>query len=137
MSGTSAIERICERWRSGNVRLNPPATGSALDKLRPLLPNGVPADLAAFLAVSNGMKDYEADAWHLSMWSAERIARERDVADGDWLAIGDFMMSSTFVRIRSTGNDVRVDGRPESFASLSEFFERCVATPEAFTVARR
>jgi hypothetical protein len=131
-----AMARACALWRSRNVRLNAPASPEALEALARLFEDGVPADLGALLSLANGMKDYETDRWNLSLWSSERIAREHGLSrdrDGEWLAIGDMLISSRFLRIRRLRGrpEVRLDGVPETFPTLSAFFERYLASPES------
>lgn len=126
------LSEVIERWRSTSVRVNPPAADAAIERLAELLPAGIPAGLRTFLSLANGMKDYEMDAAHLSMWSVERIVRERKVVsrpDGDWLVIGDLMISSRLVSVcrSATSEAVRVDGIVAPYATLASFLEQHVA----------
>lgn len=120
-----------DRWRSTRVRLNPPAAPAALAALDALFAGGAPQVLRSLLTTANGMKDYETDSRQLSLWSAERIAREHDVVslgDERWIAIGDFFIRASCVRLCSSRDAVRIDGVDEEIPSLADFLERHLAS---------
>ncbi len=117
----NSIEQLVARWREERVPLNPGAMPLQLESLERLL--GVPLthDLRNFYSAANGMEDFRHDSWMLSMWSIERLVRERNIQEGEdeWgqfhdVAFADVIFSAWYFRFR-----VRKEGGMSIFAELT------------------
>ena len=117
----NSIDQILARWRKERVPLNPGATALQLESLERLLGIPLPADLRSFYSAANGMEDYKHDAWMVSMWSTDRIVRERNVQEDEDergpfrdVAFADVIFSAWHFRFR-----MRHEGRVCVIAELT------------------
>lgn len=137
----NSIEQMVARWREERVALNPGATSLQLESLERFLGIPLPPDLRGFYSAANGMEDYHYDPRMVCMWSTERIARERNILEGEdeWgafrdIAIADVIFHAWHFRLR-----VRQDERPpvvaeltrEEFPSLFAVFEAMMRRPDS------
>lgn len=117
----NSIEQMLQRWREERVELNAGATPMQLESLERLFGGLLPGDLRAFYSAVNGMHDYQHDARSVSMWSIERMVRERNINEGEdeWgayqdIAFADVLFSAWYFRYR-----VRAEGRISILAELT------------------
>ena len=117
----NSIELMLAKWRAERVPLNPGAAALQLESLERLLGIPLPADLRSFYSAANGMEDYQHDAWMVSMWSTDRIVRERNVLEDEdeWgpfrdVAFADVIFSAWHFRFR-----IRNEGRVCVIAELT------------------
>ena len=137
----NSIERMLAKWRAERVPLNPGAGALQLESLERLLDIPLPADLRSFYSAANGMQDYQHDSWMVSMWSTDRIVRERNVREGNDdsgafrdVAFADAIFSAWHFRFR-----VRHEGRMcviaeltrEELPSLFAVFDAFMRRPES------
>ena len=123
------IESVIESWRIAGVPLNRPASQGELTRLAEFLSVPVPLDLTALYSAANGMEEYAVDQWHVSLWSIDRVIRERDTvtrADRRWVAFADFLIYSWCFRLmpKDDHTAVLVESTGEEFESLGQFFDR-------------
>lgn len=117
----NSIELMLAKWRTERVSLNPGAGALQLESLERVLGIPLPADLRSFYSAANGMEDYKHDAWMVSMWSTDRIVRERNVREDEdeWgayrdVAFADVIFSAWHFRFR-----IRHEGRVSVIAELT------------------
>lgn len=117
----SSIEKMLAKWRGEGVPLNAGAAAAELESLERFLAVPLPADLRSFYSVANGMQDFRHDSRMVSMWSIERLIRERNVHEGEdeWglfhdVAFADVIFSAWHLRYR-----VRRDGHVTIIAELT------------------
>lgn len=125
------VRKTLELWKTQGVRLNPGASREELTRLQGLVGGPIPGVLIQLYSAANGMVDDEADRWHFSMWSIERILREHDVREEDgvrWLAFADFLVYSWAVYFNGEGR-VWSEGTDETFLSLEDFLHWYTTDP--------
>lgn len=130
-----SIESMLARWREESVALNAGATAMQLESLERLIGGALSADLRAFYSAVNGMQDYQHDARMVSMWSIERMVRERNISENEdeWgyyqdIAFADVIFSAWHLRFR-----VRSEGRISVLAELThEEFPSLYTVLDAF-----
>jgi hypothetical protein len=142
----NSIEKMLAAWRSEDVPLNAGATAPELESLERFLAVPLPADLRSFYSAANGMPDFQHDARMVSMWSIERLIRERNVHEGEdeWgpfhdIAFADVIFSAWHLRYR-----VRQDGHitilaeltHEELPSLYALFDAFMERPDSLGLAR-
>lgn len=131
----NSVEQMVQRWRDEKVLLNEGATPLQLEALERLFGGLLPADVRAFYSAVNGMQDYQHDARMVSMWSIERMVRERNIQEGEdeWglyqdIAFADVLFCAWFLRLR-----VRPEGQMSVLAELTnEEFPSLYAVLDAF-----
>ena len=137
------IVRLVEQWRSDGVQLEPPATDADLRALECALGAPLPADVAAFYGLANGMPDLKHDSHEVSFWSIHKILAKQESRSGfdpngpfTDLAIGDFLLNSWFfdLRVRARAITLFVEGSGEEIGSLSVLASRYVEAPGSLPV---
>ena len=131
----NSIEQMVQRWREEKVLLNEGATPIQLESLERFFGGSLPADVRAFYSAVNGMQDYQQDARMVSIWSIERLVRERNILEGEdeWgvyqdIAFADVLFCAWFLRLR-----VRAEGQMTVLAELThEEFPSLYALLDAF-----
>ena len=131
----NSIEQMIQRWGDEKVLLNEGATPIQLESLERFFGGLIPADVSAFYSAVNGMQDYQQDVRMVSVWSIERLVRERNILEGEdeWglyqdIAFADVLFCAWFLRLR-----VRVEGQTSVFAELThEEFPSLYALFDAF-----
>src|SRR5574338_552370 len=78
-----AIQKMLQRWREERVPLNEGAGALQLESLERLIGQQLPSDMRAFYTAADGMPDYQHDPRMVSMWSIERVIRERNIQEGE------------------------------------------------------
>lgn len=137
----NSIELMLEKWRAERVPLNPGAGVMQLESLERFLGIPLPADLRSFYSAANGMEDYQHDAWMVSMWSTERIVRERNVLEDEdeWgpfrdVAFADVIFSAWHFRFRIRNDDrvsVIAELTHEELPSLFVLFDVLMKRPDS------
>ena len=138
----NSVDQILAQWRQQRVPLNPGATALQLESLERLLGIPLPADLRSFYSAANGMEDYQHDAWMVSMWSTDRIVRERNVREGEneWgpfhdIAFADVIVSAWHFRFRVRPGASRVSViaglTNEELPSLFVLFDVLMKRPDS------
>ena len=137
----NSIERIVAKWREERAALNPGANALQLESLERLLGLPLPADLRSFYSAANGMEDYQQDLRMLSMWSIERIVRERNIREDEdeWGAFRDIAFADVIFYAWHFRFRVRQDGRVsiiaelthEEFPSLFVLFDVLMSRPDS------
>ena len=134
----NSMERMLAQWRSEGVALNEGAAIMQIESLERLLGAELPHDMRAFYGAANGMGDYQHDARNVSIWSIERIVRERNIQEGEdeWgpyqdVAFADVLFSAWYLRFRrrETGGSVILaeltnEELPSLYALFDAFMER-------------
>jgi hypothetical protein len=138
------IATAIDRWRNAGVRLKPPANAEILEALARFIGGDLPADLARFYRLANGMADYETDDHNVSFWSIERVLTENDIRssadDGGpcrEVAFGDWMIESWRFYARVRGDEVvgvSAEGGGPKASSLAEFFRLYLSEPCPYPV---
>ena len=135
----NSIERMVAQWRSEGVALNDGAAIMQIESLERLLGAELPHDMRAFYGAANGMGDYQHDARNVSMWSIERIVRERNIQEGEdeWgpyqeVAFADVLFSAWYLRFRrreTGGSAILAELTQEEFPSLYALFDAFMERP--------
>lgn len=131
----NSIDRMLARWRAEGVALNEGASMMQIESLERLIGAQLSEDMRTFYAAANGMADYQQDPRMVSMWSVERIVRERNIHEGEdeWgrfqdVAFADVLFSAWYLRLRA-----RETGGAVVFAELTnEEFPSLYALLDAF-----
>ncbi|HEX6003972.1 MAG TPA: SMI1/KNR4 family protein [Burkholderiales bacterium] len=133
-----AIQKMLQRWREERVPLNEGAGALQLESLERLIGQPLPSDVRAFYTAADGMPDYQQDPRMVSMWSIERVMRERNIHEGEdeWgvfqdLAFADVLFSAWFLRLRIRENGGAVilaeltnEELPSFYALFDAFLQR-------------
>jgi len=134
------MHQLLDRWRREGVGLQGGAHEGDIAAIEGLMGASLPDDARAFYACVNGMQDFDYDGRFVSMWSAERMLSEREVATGAedrgefvQVAFADVMISSWFFwfRIRDQCRvTVFAELTAEEFPNFSAFVDRYVQDPD-------
>ncbi|MGQ0752024.1 MAG: SMI1/KNR4 family protein [Betaproteobacteria bacterium] len=141
----NSIEQMIQRWRDEKVLLNDGAPMMQVESLERLIGVQLPEDLRTFYAAANGMADYQHDPRMVSMWSVERIVRERNIHEGEdeWgpfqdIAIADVLFSAWYLRLRAReagGMVLLAELTHEEFPSLYAVFDAFLQRPGSMGLA--
>lgn len=133
------MDRMLARWRAEGVALNEGASLMQIESLERLIGAPLPEDIRTFYGTANGMADYQHDPRMVSLWSLERIVRERNVHEGEdeWglyhdVAFADVLFSAWHLRLRmreSGGAVVIVELTHEEFPGLQALFDAFLERP--------
>lgn len=139
----SVIQDLLAQWQATGVQLEPPATQRELQSLKAMLKAQLPLGLDDFYQQANGMSDGEYDHHYISFWSITKILEEyhrleSQDSDGVFsaLAIGDFLIYSSFIWLRVRRNSVSLflDGSEEEFLDFTSFVERYINDPDSLPI---
>jgi hypothetical protein len=135
------VDAVISGWRNGGVHLNGPASHGDLARLAEFLRAPVPDDLRILHLAADGMVDNATDQWHVSLWSIDRIIRERSVkerAGQSWVAFADFLVCSWCFWFLPKHDRTAVlgEGAGEEFESLGEFFNRYARNPDSLALVK-
>lgn len=135
----NSIERMLARWRAEDVALNAGASMMQIESLERLIGTALPEDMRSYYTAANGMADYRYDARMVSMWSVERVVRERNIqeSEDEWgryqdVAFADVLYSAWHfrLRVREMGGMVVVaELTQEEFPSLYAVFDAFLERP--------
>jgi hypothetical protein len=133
-----AIQKMLQRWRDERVPVHAGAGMLQLESLERLIGQQLPSDMRAFYTAADGMPDYQHDPRMVSMWSIERVIRERNIQEGEdeWglfqdVAFADVLFSAWFLRLRLRENGGAVilaeltnEELPSIYALFDAFLQR-------------
>ena len=135
----NSMDRMLARWRAEGVALNDGGSMMQIESLERLIGNALPEDMRTFYTAANGMADYQHDPRMVSVWSLERVVRERNILEGEdeWgsdqdLAFADVLYSAWHfrLRVRETGGMVVLaELTQEEFPSLYAVFDAFLQRP--------
>jgi hypothetical protein len=135
----NSMDRMLARWRAEGVALNQGASLMQIESLERLLGTPLPEDMRTFYAAANGLADYQHDPRMVSVWSVERVVRERNILDGEdeWgsyqdVAFADVLYSAWYfrLRVRETGGaSLIAELTNEEFPSLYAVFDAFLQRP--------
>jgi hypothetical protein len=131
------IDRVLKAWCERHPVRNPPASRRQLGVLSSLLFMDLPADVAAFYEMNNGVPEDAYDEHFVAFWSIEKILRES--TEWTWargLCFADFLYNSWCFEFVVDTRDLRVrcgDGG-EIANSLTDFLEQYLDRPETLPI---
>ena len=130
---------MLQRWREERVPLNEGAGALQLESLERFIGQPLPSDVRAFYTAADGMPDYQQDPRMVSMWSIERVIRERNIQEGEdeWglfqdVAFADVLFSAWFLRLRlreNGGSVVLAELTNEELPSIYALFDAFLQRP--------
>ena len=139
------MDRMLAQWRAEKVALNEGAQAMQIESFERLIGVPLAEDVRAFYTAANGMQDYQHDPRMVSMWSLERIARERNIQDGEdeWgrfqdVAFADVLFSAWYFRLRvreNGGSSVLSELTHEELPSLYAMFDALLQRPGSMGLA--
>lgn len=141
----SSVDKMLAQWRAEGIVLNEGASMMQIESLERLIGIQLPEEIRLFYAAANGMPDYQHDPRMVSMWSIERMVRERNINEGEdeWgkfqeVAFADVLFSAWYFRLRvrdQGGCVVLVELTHEELPSLYAMFDAFLQRPGSLGLA--
>ena len=90
------VQGVISKWKSEDIKLNPPATIVEIENTEAVLNFTFPADFKEFYLQANGFNEWDMlDNSYISLWPLDRIIEEYNKWGGpEFIGVCDFLINS-------------------------------------------